>query len=297
MTQAQATIRELPDIHALAASERAGLMRRKYNATSRFQREFSADTKELDCGIYAQKLRDEVIRLLEGKGVPVPGGKLEKLHETLSPEMREYNFDDGVNKVTALLYDTDERFVTLYHDMIKHCLQHSFPYPFYFQATTTIRIHCPDARNSDHYPRYHTDIGYGHPPEEINIWIPLTAPESPQHHGFRLTDVARSRAILEPFGYDFAPFIERAVRDKAFNREIDASAPQVRTGFGRMLAFDSRCIHTGEPLQNHTRASIDVRIIAVEDFNTLEVGYQGLGRRRIRYMPGQAYYPAPSDTL
>lgn len=64
-----------------------------------------------------------------------------------------------------------------------------------------------------------------------------------------------------------------------------------------MKAFDSRCIHTGEPLMNHTRASIDIRIMPVEDYDNLEVEYQGLGRLKILYAPGQAYYPLSSDKL
>lgn len=293
----EALVKELPNIHSLSAEERAELVRRKYTAKSRFQRQFSADAVDLDAGSYAQKLREEVIRLLEAKGVHVPGGLLENLHQTISPELKEYGFDDGVNKISALLYDTDEQFLETYHALLRNCVQKHFPFPFYFQATTTIRIHCPNAKNSHHYPRYHTDIGYGHPPEEINLWLPLTLPQVPQYHGFRRTDVRHSHDILETFGFDFAPFIERAVVDKEFNNDIDHYAPQVTTAFGKLHAFDSRCIHTGEPLLNHTRASIDIRIIAVEDFHDLEVEYQGSGRRRMRYVPGQAYYPASSDTL
>lgn len=292
-----AAVQETANIHSLSAHDRAEMMRGKYAGKSRFQQMFSADAVDLDCAGHAEKLRAEVIRLLGIKGVHVPDGALENLHKTLTPEMKEYNFDDGVNKISSLLYDADEQFVAAYHAMLKDCVQKHFPYNFYFQATTTIRVHCPDAKNSDHYPRYHTDTGYGHPPEEINLWLPLTEPMAPQYHGFRRTDVKHSSDILEVFGYDFAPFIERAVDDKEFNRDIDHYAPQVKTAFGKVHAFDSRCIHTGEPLQKHTRASIDIRIIAVEDFDKLEVEYQGSGRRRMRYVPGQAYHTLSSDKL
>lgn len=291
------TLQEITNIHALSTNERADLMRSKYTGKSRFQRMFSADAIDLDCAAYAQNLRAEVIRLLAIKGVEVPGGKLETLHETISPELKEYNFNDGVNKLSALLYDSDDRFVQAYHAMLRDCIQKHFPFPFYFQATATIRIHCPDAKNSDHYPRYHTDIGYGHPPEEINLWLPLTEPQPQQYHGFRRTDIRHSYDILESFGFDFAPFIERAVTDKKFNSDIDHYTPQVKTAFGKIHTFDSRCIHTGEPLLNHTRASIDIRLISVEDFEKLEVEYQGSGRRRMRYIPGQAYHSTSSDKL
>lgn len=296
MQHAQA-IKTLANIHSLPLSERKTLMRQKFADNSRFQREFSADSMDLDAGSYAQQLRDEIIRLLAEKGVQVPGGDLENLHKTLPPEQKEYNFNDGVNKLSTLLYDTDEKFIKAYHGMIKNCVYRHFPYPFYFQATTTIRIHCPEGENNDHYPRYHTDINYGHPPEEINLWIPLTEPQAPQYHGFRRSDVQHTREILDAFDYDFAPFIDRAVNDKEFNRRINEVAPQVTTPFGKISAFDSRCIHTGEPLLNHTRASIDIRIIALEDYESLDIEYQGTGRRQIRYVPGQAYYPLSSDKL
>ncbi len=297
MIPAKAVGDSRPNIHLLALKERTEFMHKKFQAKSRFQRELFTDRIDLDCGEYAQKLRAEVLRLLSEKGIGVPGGDLENLHKHVSDDLKEYNFDDGVNKISTLLYDTDKSYLGVYHDMIKNCIQHHFPYPFYFQATTTIRIHCPNGRNSDHYPRYHTDVNYGHPPEEINIWIPLTSPVKPQYHGFRLTNLETTRKILTEFGYDFAPFIERAVSDKEFNHRISESAPEVKTPFGMMKAFDSRCIHTGEPLMNHTRASIDIRIMPVEDYDNLEVEYQGLGRRKILYAPGQAYYPLSSDKL
>ncbi len=297
MKNAQALQEPLPNIHALSKDEQKKLMRKKFTATSRFQNEFGKDAVELDCGEYAQKLRQEVIRLLTAKGVPVPDGDLENLHKTLSPEMKEYNFDDGVNKVTTFLYDTDDQFIDTYHDMVKLCLQKHFPYPFYFQATTTIRIHCPGGKHSDHYPRYHTDINYGHPPEEINLWLPLTRPLAPQYHGFRRTDVENTRHILHEFNYDFDKLIERVVQDKPFNLDIHKVAPEVTTQFGKMLAFDSRCLHTGEPLDKHTRVSMDIRIIPVADFNALDLEYQGTGRRKMRYVPGQAYYPLSSDRV
>lgn len=297
MTQTQSATRTLPNIGTLEPAARKQFMRQKFAAVSRFQKTFGRDSVELDCEAHASALRGEVMRILGAKGVHTPDGKLENLHKTLPAEMKEYNFNDGVNKVSGLLYDTDEQFTKTYHAMIKQSLQKHFPYPFYFQATPTIRIHCPEGKNSDHYPRYHTDINYGHPPEEINIWLPLTQAVKPQYHGFRRACVKTTRDIFEAFDYDFTPFIERAVNDKPFNYKINDSAPSVTVDFGKMSAFDSRCLHTGEPLMHHTRVSMDIRIIAVADFEGLEVEYQGAGRRKMLYAPGQAYYQHSSEQL
>lgn len=291
-----AAVSPLPNIHSLSDAERRTLVEKTFAKKSRFQTEFSSDAVDLDCAQYSKTLKGEVVRLLEAKGVQVPGGVIEKLHETIAPELKDYNFNDGVNKVTTLLYDTDDAFAASYHAFVKSLTRH-FPYPFYFQATPTIRIHCPGGANANHYPRYHTDIGYGHPPEEINLWIPLTEAQPPQQHGFRRTTVKHSYDILSQFDFDFAPFIGRAVNDKPFNYSLNDIAPQVVTKFGQFTAFDSRCIHTGEPLEKHTRASMDIRIIPVKDFEALEVEYQGTGRRRMRYVPGHGYHILSSDKL
>lgn len=285
------------NIHDLSTDDKKSLMRAEFSGLSRFQREFGADARDFDCAPHAERLRAEIIRLLAEKGVNIPGGDITKLHETLPQELKDYNFNDGVNKISTLLYDTDDRFLAAYHAFIRECVQKIFPYPFYFQATTTIRLHTPGGANANHYPRYHTDIGYGHPPHEINLWIPLTEPKAPQMHGFRRMSVEDSRQVLETFDYDFAPFIERAINDKGFTAELNTLAPQVATPFGQFTAFDSRCIHTGEPLVNHTRASIDIRIMPVDDFQRLNVEYQGTGRRRMRYVPGHGYHSLSSTHI
>lgn len=297
ITSAATSDTALPNIHSLPLSERCALMRDVWARKSRFQQEFGADAVDLPCGNFTQSWRAEILRILTEKGAIPAGTELENLHNVISPEMKAYGFDDGVNKITTYLYDTDAQFAAHYHRFVKEAIAPHFPYAFYFQATPTIRIHCPNGENAHHYPRYHTDIGYGHPPEEINIWIPLTAPVAPQQHGFRCANVAASQEILDGYGFDFTPFIQRAVEDKPYNAEINNVAPQVQTQMGSFHAFDSRCIHTGEPLLNHTRASIDVRIIPVADFESLPVEYQGTGRRRIRYVPGQAYHPLSSREL
>lgn len=286
-----------PTIHDLTVEEKKQLMRREWAGESRFQHEFSADFCDIEAGGYPAQFAAHVLRLLRQKGVINRDVPIRDLHRQLAPELRDYNYDDGVNKISTFLYDTDEAFVSLYHRFIRDCVQHYFPYPFYFQATTTIRIHCPDGKNANHYPRYHSDIGYGHPPQEINLWMPLTDPEPPQQHGFRCMSVADSREVLEAFDYDFTPFIDRAINDKLFNHALNKRAPQVDTPYGKMRVFDSRAIHTGEPLERHSRASIDIRILPVEDYDNLSIIWQGSGRRKMLYVPGQGYYEKHSGEI
>ena len=48
-----------------------------------------------------------------------------------------------------------------------------------------------------------------------------------------------------------------------------------------MLAFDSRCIHSGEPMKSHTRISMDIRILPLSQYEKMNIEYQGSGRRKI----------------
>jgi len=209
--------------------------------------------------------------------------------------MKAYNFDDGVNKITTYFYDTDETFAAVYFQYIKFLREHFLKEPFWFQATPTIRIHCPNAENSHHYPRYHSDISYGHPPEEINIWLPLTNLQ--QGHSFRTLSVANSHNLLQPFAYDFGAFIHSAIHDKTFSKNCENQANPVITEFGKMLAFDSRCIHSGEPMQSHTRVSMDIRILPLSQYEKMKIEYQGSGRRKILFTPGNCYHALHSDQL
>lgn len=286
-----------PNIHELNSDVRAYHYRQMFADGGRFHALFSADARTFPAGGHARHLRAEIIRLLKAKEMPGIPEPLETLHERIPQEWRDYSYDGGINKITFSLYETDEAFERSYLDFIKEILIPVFPFPFYFQKTLTIRTHCPKSEGSDFYPRYHTDVGYGHPPQSINIWMPLTTPVAPQQHGFRVMGMQATRRVLEEFDYDFERFNDCAVKDKMFNLSLNAFAPQVDTPFGDLLAFDARSIHTVEPLQNHTRFSIDLRILAVEDFESCQVEYQGTGRKRIRFMPGIAYYPKPSNEL
>jgi hypothetical protein len=71
----------------------------------------------------------------------------------------------------------------------------------------------------------------------------------------------------------------------------------VTTELGKIMAFDSRCIHTGEPLKMHTRASMDIRILPIKEYEKMNIEYQGSGRRKILFAPGHCYHPLNSDQI
>jgi hypothetical protein len=287
---------ELPqkiNLNSLSKEERKTLTKNTYAGNSYFETLFGSDQIEIDCTQSSEAFRSEIERILLEKNLVQEKLPLEKLHEVLSDDMKTYNFDDGVNKISTYFYDTDAEFTQVYHQYIRFLRQHFLKEPFFFQATPTIRIHCPHAKNSHHYPRYHSDISYGHPPEELNIWLPLT--EVMEGHGFQVMSVAASRQILNRFDYDFDDFIHNAIHDKEFSASCEQIAGPVDTPFGKMLSFDSRCIHSGEPLKSHTRASMDIRILPVSQYDKMEIEYQGSGRRKVLFTPGHCYHIKDSD--
>ena len=223
--------------------------------------------------------------------------KLEDLHAYIPESMKTYNFNSGVNVISQKFYETDIEFRNLYLEFIKGLYNNFFHFPFYFQKTPTIRLHCPDAIKSNHYPRYHSDVGYGHPPQEINLWIPLTHPVEKQKHGFRVMDLDSTRKILDGYNYNFESFINDAIKSKIFNQEMNKYSPQVDTVFGESFIFDSRCLHSAEPLKRHTRVSIDIRFISIADYQRDKYLYQGQGKLKSLYEPGQAYDILSSDIL
>lgn len=283
------------NLNTLNQEQRIELAKETYQHTSYFQRKFWSDNKTFACATLSENLRAHIERLLITKGIIQASTKLEELHNKLSDEMRGYNFNDGVNKITAEFYETDEAFAKAYIELIRFVRNELVDEPFYFQSIPTIRLHCPNALNSNHYPRYHTDIGYGHPPEEINLWLPLTEAIEPQFHGFRIMNLEHSREILNRFNFNFESFIHEAINNKEFSNECDRLSSQVTTPFKSIYAFDSRCIHTGEPLIAHTRVSIDIRVLPVSEYNKMTIEYQGSGRRKIIFNPGNCYHELNSD--
>ena len=292
--------KEKKKINDVDARERQSYHRREFEGDGGYNALYPNKYQvELDSDHQSRVLRSEVIRLLIAKQV-IAGGldvELEGLHEVIDDSMRDYDFPSGVNGVSQLFYDNDVQFEKSYIEYLKFLRQNYFQFPFYFQKTPTIRFQCPNAKNSHHYPRYHTDIGYGHPPQEINIWLPLTRPSGEQRHGLRLMDMEKTRNVLDRFDYDFPRFIDSAINDDHFSSECDTDADKVETAFGKTLTFDARCLHTGEALQAHTRVSMDIRIISVQAYEALEYRFQGAGRMKILYEPGECYHLLAIDDL
>lgn len=287
-----------PFFQDLSDDDKKKYFRKEFEQEGAFSNLFPGkDFVELETRESSVSLRNEILRLLLSKGIIKEKIELEKLHEEVSHAMKSYDLASGVNKVSQLFYENDDEFEKKYLNVIKMLYQNYLKFPFYFQKTPTIRIQCPKAENSNHYPRYHTDIGYGHPPQELNIWMPITKPGNEQKHAFRMIDLKDTRNILNRYNYDFALFINDAVNNKDLSKECDNYSREVATELDKTAVFDARCLHTGEVIENHTRVSMDIRIISVSDYESMRFRFQGAGKRKILFEPGQCYHMSSSDKL
>lgn len=284
------------NLNDLTSNEMQVNYNKAYQQPGVFQELFNSDQAEFACQQFSQEFRSLIQCLLVEKNIIEKSIPLEDLHKYIDADMRAYNFNDGVNKVSTFFYETNLDFNNLYLNFVKNFIyKHIVKEDFYFQAIPTIRLHCPNAENSNHYPRYHTDIGYGHPPKEVNIWLPLT--DTIGVHGFKIMNLHQSNKLLAHYNYDFQSFIEDAINNQTFNGTCSKLAEDVTCPFGNVLFFDSRCIHSGEPMKTCSRVSIDTRIIRVKDYQNDNIEYQGKGRRKVLFSPGQCYNINPASQL
>jgi len=227
-----------------------------------------------------EKFRLEILRLLKQKEVISKDfSDLENIHKNvLDKNLLDYDFNSGVNGITKKLYDVDDSFMEVYHSFIKY-LYKNLNFNFYFQATPTIRVHCPKTKNEHHYPRYHNDVFYGHPPEELNIWFSLT---QNKNSGFNVIGFDKSKEWFDECNSDVNGFIDKAINDREFNKKGDELSFEVDSDINNVFIFNSLCIHTNKPRLDDSRVSIDVRINPVSDFVD---GYIGAGRMKAEFKP------------
>lgn len=215
-------------------------------------------------------------------------GRLERLHEIVPAALR--NLDDAeLNAVSRAFYEQSPAFVAAYHALVRDVIARGvIGADCLFQATPTMRFHFPHQAGFQWAPRFHTDIMLGHPPQEVNVWVPLT--RSFATNTMTLAGRTDSLRILESVGYDFADFARRVQHDSAVQAACHAASAPVDLRYGEMLLFDSRCLHATQYNDtDSTRISLDLRVVPVEDFATIRIPYRGTGRRRMLFNPGHYY--------
>jgi hypothetical protein len=122
----------------------------------------------------------------------------------------------------------DIGFLATYQRFVRFIQDEIIGEPVVYQRLPSLRIQYPDRTS---YGVMHTDREYNHPPEEINIWVPITEVRG-----------TASMVIESDFGKgDYAP---------------------VEMPYGQMVIFDSGLMH-GNVVneEGYTRMSFDLRVI------------------------------------
>lgn len=157
---------------------------------------------------------------------------------------------DQQNKFVTYFYKIDDvfgqnlskqkvnKFYKIYLNLLNHLQKTYFKEEIIVQAKPTLRVHIPENVSVGNY---HRDRDYGHPKEEINIWLPFN----------RSVNTSTLWIESEPNKFDFKPF------------NLD---------YGEILIFDSSLHHGTEVnKEDHSRLSMDFRVIEKPSYlnNTL----------------------------
>ncbi len=111
------------------------------------------------------------------------GGRLEELHKNyvmplLSPEYNrtlvEGKEDIPEIQRSAYALMRSPGFQESYQAFLREYVAPLFAEELLFQAVPSAKFHFPGNRGT---PEFHRDSDFGHPREEVNIWIPLTRVE------------------------------------------------------------------------------------------------------------------------
>ncbi len=274
-----------------SAPEKRAIIHRDMERTSLFQQRFDPSgvaRRKYDVKRYpfAQMLAD----MLPEKGIAAPTDvDLMELHKHLvPPQMRLDN--SGINEISRNYYDRNPAFDKLYNEFcaevaVKEWLGESG----IFQLSPTIRFYFPKAEGFNWRLNYHTDIMLGHPPQEINIWIPLTRVYG--SNSMRLMPLEASLSILRRYDFDFKAYAEAVQTSDVLQDELNDLSFIVEGKPGEAILFDSRCLHVLQNNQTeHSRVSMDLRIMPHREYEALEMKYVGTGRRQMPFVLGEYYH-------
>ena len=100
----------------------------------------------------------------------------------------------------------------------------------------------------------------GHPPYEINVWLPLT--KTYDSNSMRITPFKVNVILLQIIIMIFELFAEEVQYNSAFANKLRQSSYSLNMNYGKYIMFDPRCLHcTQHNVTSDTRISMDIRII------------------------------------
>jgi ectoine hydroxylase-related dioxygenase (phytanoyl-CoA dioxygenase family) len=218
-------------------------------------------------------------------------GDLTQLHRFLPAAVTALDTAE-LNEISRAFYETSPAFTACYQRLIADVLTRDVVRgDCLFQRTPTIRFHFPNQEGFVWQPRFHSDVMLGHPPQEINIWLPLCRTRGAS--SMRIAPLEPSVEFLTSRDLDFESFARDVQVDPALQQRCQAASAPVELSYGEFIAFDPRCLHATQYNDTDlTRISLDFRVIATEDYDAIRLPYRGTGRLRMPFKRGAYYHEA-----
>lgn len=217
------------------------------------------------------------------------------LHHKLDENLKIYDQKFAINKISTFFYDMPDIFKKKYIELLKSQIRPVIGQDFYFQDNPTLRVQMPHITAEPMYPYFHSDIQLGHPPYEINVWMPLNPPSNSEGHGFSITSLKDSIDTFKKYNFDILKISENGGKD--ISNKLNSISKLQNFKYGNAVLFDTRCLHSTQVMKNHTRISVDVRITPTDLFHKFNHNYQGIGRKGVIYKPGDGYNIKSIDNL
>ena len=269
-------------------------LREDYSKSEYFNSRFGSGTKVFQIN-HASELTSMLLEKLESLlNIPCSLEELGSVHNHLDKKLKIYDDQFKINKISTYLYEMPEAFKKRYHQLLKTDVRDLIGEDFYFQDNPTLRMQTPHISSKSLFPLYHSDIQLGHPPYEINLWMPLNPPSKTEGYGFSISPLEDSLEIFRRYDLDTAKI---SGDQKKITEYLNPISDLLNFDYGQAILFDPRRFHSSQPLENHTRVSMDVRIVPVKEFHKFGHSYQGSGRKRVQFRPGDAYNLKSIDNI
>lgn len=212
---------------------------------------------------------------------------LDNLHLYIDKKNQNMDFSNQT-PVAIALYEMGDDFNQLYKKFLKDVVREIIGESFYYQKTTNFRVFFPHSKGYQGKTNFHTDSMIGHPPQEINLWLPLS--QCTDSASLSIMSLEKSKQLLEKCNYNFEHFNFKSTDNDANFIYCNENSKPINVNYGQFVLFDSRCVHGAtDNKTDRTRVSFDIRIILKRDYDTARVNYIGTGRKKVKFLLGEYY--------
>ena len=212
---------------------------------------------------------------------------LDELHLCLKDDITSLDNSEQ-NIISISFYETSKKIQEIYVKFISDIISPIFEEKIHYQVVPTFRFHFPNQKGYEWKDRYHTDIMLGHPPYELNIWLPFT--KVFDTNSMRLTSLNDSMQIYKICNNNFEKLAEKCQYDDDFIALLSSKSSPLNMEYGEFIIFDPKCLHcTQHNTTNKTRISMDIRIMLENNFDKYSREYKTTGRKKMLFSPGHYF--------